>query len=319
MNLKKEEWTLKHLQEHLQYAVNLEVWTIPFYMSAMFSIKDRSSDAFQLIQSVVHQEMLHAQLASNLCNAFGFSPEFPTPDYKDKVPHVNFDLDTPNPKKEFRPYSFEIGPLDEPRVNGMCLIEYPEYETGHEPDLRDEVTEYGSIGEFYDAVEYGATLLASEIRGGVNQVDLFSAFYRNLPKMTVEASGKEGLNQVALLVDTIRDQGEGRKTNENIEEPFQNTADDSDPELSHFEKFVRIREESTFPPTYPLKSPDEVTDRDRELQQILVENFAEMLRSLEELFSGKNPVEFEALMVTIGGNITNCWKHGVLPTFSNGS
>ena len=63
----------------------------------------------------------------------------------------------------------------------MCLIEYPEWDTGTHPAYRTTISEYGSIGAFYDALERGARQLASHIRGGVNQVDMFSAFYRDLP------------------------------------------------------------------------------------------------------------------------------------------
>lgn len=317
MKLERNQWNIEHLRRHLQYAVNLEVWTIPFYMSALYSIQDRSSAAFQAIQSVVNQEMLHVQMAANVCNAYGLSPGFsPAPIYKgDRIPHLDFDLDKPDPRQEFSPYSAEIGPLDQFRINAMCLIEYPKYETGQEPDYRDTVTEYGSIGEFYDAIEYGAKQLAKEIRGGARQVDLFSAFYRDLPKLTVEACGETAFSQVALLIDAIRDQGEARKSTELIAVPFQNTADDSDPELSHFDKFMRIRN-APLPCTYPLKTPGDVTDRDRALQQILVDNFTALRAALEELCAGRKPGYFEPLMVTIGGNIMNCWKNGVPPMFS---
>jgi hypothetical protein len=317
MKLAKEQWTLEHLRNHLQYTVDLEVWTIPFYMAALYSIQDRSSKAFQSIQSIVNQEMLHVQLASNLSNAYGLSPRFPAPVYSGTtIPHLNFALDPCDPRKLFHPFSAEIGALDELRINSMCLIEYPEYDTGQEPDLRDTVTEYGSIGEFYYAVEYGAKLLERDIRGGGLQVDLFSAFYRNMPKLIVEGSGAKAFYEVALLIDTIRDQGEGRKTNEKIGEAFQNTADDSDPELNHFEKFNDIRKQKPLPLTYPLKPPADVTDRDRELQQILVNNFTGLLQTLEATFAGRKPDNFESLMVTVGGNVVNCWKHGVLPRFS---
>ena len=317
MIIAKDQWDLGHLRQHLQFAVDLEMWTIPFYMSAMFSIIDRSSEAFQLIQSVVNQEMLHVQLVSNVCNAYGHRPTFPAPVYEgEKIPHLDFALDTPDPRTTYHPSSAEIGPLDELRINSMCLIEYPEYDTGHEPDLRDTVSEYGSIGEFYDAVEFGARQLAADIQGGVNQIDMFSAFYRNMPKLTVEASGKSAYAQVALLIDAIRDQGEGRKKNELIEKAFQNTADDSCPELSHFDKFEKIRDEKTFPPTYPLKETSEYTQDDKELRKILVVNFTALRASLDKLFAGQDAENFEALMVTIGGNITNCWKNGVLPKFS---
>lgn len=317
MKLERQEWNLGHLHAHLQYAVDLEVWTIPFYMSALYSILDRHSTAFEMIQTVVNQEMLHVQLAANVCNAFGLSPKFsPPPVYEGvNIPHLNFRLDKPEIRKQFHPYSAEIGPLDEPRINSMCLIEIPEVRTGDPPDYHDTVTEYGSIGEFYDAVEYGAKQLETDIRGGSRQFDLFSAFYRNMPKLTVEDSGAKAFRQVALLLDTIRDQGEGRKSKDLIAQAFRNTADDSNPKLSHFDKFIEIRR-AALPLTHPLKPPDDVTDRDRELQQILVDNFTAFRSALEALFSGRRPDRFEPLMVTIGGNITNCWKHGVPPKFS---
>ena len=35
-----------------------------------------------------------------------------------------------------------------------------------------------------------------------------------------------------------------------------------------------------------------------------------------DLFAGRNPDNFAALMVTIGGNILACWKSGVTPRFT---
>jgi hypothetical protein len=67
----RPEWDLNALWSHLQGVTDLELWTIPFYLTAMYSIKDPSQDAYQLIQSIVYQEMLHAQLACNIANAYG--------------------------------------------------------------------------------------------------------------------------------------------------------------------------------------------------------------------------------------------------------
>ena len=115
MKLRDDEWNLGHLRSHLQAAASLEAWTIPYYMAAMFSIVDRSSDAYQLIQSVVNQEMLHLQLVSNVANAYGFSPVFGPDTFPYEgtaIPHLDFDLDPDNPTKTFTPYSAEIGPLE---------------------------------------------------------------------------------------------------------------------------------------------------------------------------------------------------------------
>lgn len=316
MRLQKEQWTIDHLRDHLQAAVDLEFWTIPFYMSALYSITDRSSDAFEMIQSVLNQEMLHVQLASNIANAYGLSPTFQAPVYEGTtIPHLDFSLDTPNPTETYCPYSAEIGPLDEARLNAMCLIEYPEWETGGEPSLNDTVSEYGSIGEFYEAVTYGAGLLVDDLHGGVNQVNFFSAFYNRMPTQVVAGDGAAGLKDAVLLVNCICGQGEGgSEKRDHVPLAFENTADDSNPGLSHFQKFTAILESAAKPLTYPLKANP--TPADLKYQDILVEEFTTFRAILEDLFSGKAPSNFGSQMVLVGAAIQNCWKNGVLPRFS---
>ena len=318
MKLQQDHWHVGHLRDHLQLAAELEAWTIPYYMAPMFSIVSRSTSAYQLIQSVVHQEMLHLQLVANVANAYGFSPVINAKMFSydsETIPHLDFDLNPNNPTKIYTPHSIEIGPLDDLRINAMCLIEYPEWMTGGKPQYRDTVSEYGSIGEFYDALEYGARQLASHIVGGVRQVDMFSAFYRGLPKVTVESSGAEGLAEVQLLLDVIRDHGEAAKAPTAIHPRHQNTANDSQSDWSHFDKFRKIRS-LPLPETYPVKRYAEYTTDDHKRLQILVENFARFTRALNELFAGRNPVDFAPLMATIGGNILACWKSGVTPKFT---
>lgn len=315
MRLATEDWTIRHLRAHLQYAVDLELWTIPFYMSALFSIVDRSSAAYQLVQSVVHQEMLHLQLASNIANAYGLPPTFDAPRYVDQaIPHLDFSIDDPDPRAEFTPFSAEIGPLDSERVNAMCLVEFPEWGQSP-PDLRDDVTEYGSIGAFYDAVEYGARLLQSDLRGGVRQVDYFSAFYRDLPAVTVSDSGPAGFRQVALLLSVIRSQGEGDKGRGELPPPFRNTADDGAASQDHYEKFLTIRA-ARLPATYPVKPAGAWSDHDRDLEADLVASFDELRAAMAAMFGGGGTGPFLAVMVKVGAAIQTCWKRGVVPRFS---
>ena len=311
-------WTIQDLHTHLQYAVDLEFWTIPFYMSAMYSVIDRNSDAFQLIQSVVNQEMLHLQSAANIANAYGLSPTFNAPQYVgDNIPHLNFAIDKPDPRKEYSPYTAEIGPLDFPHINAMCLIEFPDWESSDQPDLQPDVTQYGSIGEMYKALRYGAQLFQDSIRGGVRQVDFFSAFYRNMPAMTVTESGKNGFNQVGLLIDLITDQGEGiSKSNQTIEKAFQNTADDRHQELDHFDKFMLIKNATLQSLTYPVKPESAYTAEDKEILATLLEHFGELRACLTALFAGENPENFIIKMVSVGADIQNCWKNGITPRFS---
>ncbi len=308
-------WNIRHLREHLQYAVDLEFWTIPFYMSAMYSIVDRSSQAFQFIQSVVNQEMLHVQLAANVANAYGLSPKFAAPVYDGSVPHLNFKLDHPNPTKLFSPYSALIGPLDRERINAMCLVEYPDWKGWERPFLSQNISEYPNIGTFYQAVGYGAQQLIDELHGGINQIDIFRAYYRNMPQMIVSDSGRAGFNQADLLLTAITEQGEGiSRARKEIATAFQNTATDATPQLSHFEKFQAIRE-APLPATYPVKSPASYSREDKRLLVIQRKHFRALRGTLEALFAGKNPPDFMQYMVTVGADIQNCWMHGVTPRF----
>lgn len=313
--MKVDKWTLTHLQQHLQYAIDLEFWTIPFYMSALYSIVDRSSDAFQYVQSAVNQEMLHVQCASNIANAYGLSPTFAAPVYEGlNVPHLNFKLNDPDPVKRFSPYSAEIGPLDQERINAMCLIEYPDWKDDDPTDLHDTVTEYANIGDFYNAVTYGAAQLTEHLHGGVKQIDLFSAYYRNLPSMIVTDSGDVGFRQIDLLIQTITEQGEGiSRAREDIVYSFQNTATDNAPQLSHFEKFIKVRRQ--LPETFSVKAECDYSPEDQELLKILLSNFPRLRHALAKVFSGENPGDFLPLMFTVGADIQNCWKHGVTPRF----
>lgn len=320
-DLKIRKWDIQHLQLHLQAAVDLEFWTIPFYLSAMYSLKDPSSEIYQLIQSVAYQEMLHVELASNLANAYGLSPTFNAPQYQGQtVPHLDFDLDTPNPTETYHPYSAEIGPLDLARVNTMCLVEYPEWKTGHRVDIRETVSEYGSIGEFYDAVEVGAAELVGDLVGGRRQVNQFQNFYRNFDQQTVIGDGATGLAQAANIITAIRSQGEGgNERPRDIPEAYRNTADDVAPAWQHYKKFITIRHallEGKQPETYCGVADPAPGSPGFVAQQILIANFTEFRLALEALFRGDTPPNFGAIMATLGGNILNCWKNGAIPKFS---
>jgi hypothetical protein len=181
----------------------------------------------------------------------------------------------------------------------------------------DAVGEYGSIGAFYRALRFGAKQLSNYVHGGVKQVDFFSAFYRNMPEMTITQSKDAGFNQVDLLINLITEQGEGEsKKDQTIPKTYQNTADDIEPEEDHFEKFNQIRDSKSFPETFPIKKEWEYTEEDEELLHILIEQFTELREALQRLFNGENPDNFFPIMASVGAAIRNCWEHGVVPRYS---
>lgn len=311
-------WTPKALRRHLQSAVDLEFWTIPFYMSAMYSVTDPTTEAYQLVRSVVYQEMLHVELACNVANAFDVSVSFRAPRYERcRIPHLEFDLDQPDPTHVYNPWNSTIGPLDVERINAMCLIEYPEWPDPDQPAPRPEQEQYGSIGEFYAAVKYGATRLADEIKGNVRQVDLFQRYYARSGPQTVTEDGQAGLPQVLGLLEAITEQGEGQSDRySEIPERWRNTADDPEAVVDHFDKFVAIRESGRLPVTYEGEASPGGDSPGGVAQKTLVRNFKAFRRTLESLFGGDEAPDFAAQMATLGGNILACWQRGAIPRFS---
>lgn len=326
MSHSDNHWNIEHLRQHLQFAIQLEYWTVPFYMSAMYSIKDPTSTAYKLVQSVVYQEMLHMQLACNVANAFGAAIDlehaFIVPEYQGtQVPHLKFTRgargrDPFDPGQTYEPYSAEIGPLDEARINAMCLIEYPEDDIDEPPRLNQDVTEYSSIGEFYRAVLFGITQHVPAIRANHNQVEIFRNFYGRFPSQAVTSTGVAGLEQVVDLIGAITDQGEGVRRTDTVPPRYRNTADGFNESMDHFGKFNLIKNLTARPECYSgLAEPPAGSDGAR-AQAILVENFQRFRRDLVALFNGDKPAEFGPNMATLGGNILDCWRNAAIPRFS---
>lgn len=77
--------TRDQLQQYLQYAIELELSTLPPYLSALYSMNPNSGhneEIIALIRSIVHQEMTHLALACNLLRSIGGKPRIA---YKDVV------------------------------------------------------------------------------------------------------------------------------------------------------------------------------------------------------------------------------------------
>lgn len=321
------QWTLDALQEHLQFAVDLELWTIPYYLTALFSVKDPASEAVQLIRTIANQEMLHMQLAANVANAYGCEVSLLPPVYGEGIPHIDFTLDHPDPTERFSPWSSDLGPLDVTRLNTMCLIEYPDWQG--KTNLDPDATEYGSIGDFYHSVAIGAEELSRHIVGGRNQLDVFSQFYPGFSTPTVIRDGEHGWPQVQQIINAIVTQGEGRLSPDMephklaklppwlrilstfIPPALQNQADDLRPQADHFEKFFYLKG-TRLPETWTAGEP---TPEGEAARKRLRRNFAELLRILQSEMRGEGG-EFSPVMFQIGGDIVSCWKHGAVPSFS---
>jgi len=207
------------LKQHLQALVQVEFLTIPLYLTAVYSFTDAALayspdgkstplyDAQQEVLSVAVQEMLHLQLASNLCNAFGVTPEIPqlavAAGQVIVVPHLE-----PTPGT---PFTTTIGNL--PAVlPTLIAIEKPA--PGDFPPPNSQVI-YKSIADLYHAT---LTLLNRYLLAYANldnaddphfqpshlQVNYatFKSTYPGIP--TIDAR-----SDVGTVANAVTDQGEG--------------------------------------------------------------------------------------------------------------
>jgi uncharacterized membrane protein YgcG len=149
------------LQAIAQAAVEVELFTIPLYMTSLYSIEGMhpitgrnsnlylgrlwpgakssacpsgpNEEAFNIVFSVFIQEMLHLQMAANMATVVGIAPDFTSlqdqhygwtcygPDLH-IIPHIIDLRDT----KSNADLTVNVGPLDEPRIRLFLAIEQPE-------------------------------------------------------------------------------------------------------------------------------------------------------------------------------------------------
>jgi len=143
--------TLESLREHLQWAIELEHFTMPPYLCALYSLDAvRNPEATEVVTSVLLEEMLHMTLAANLLNAVGGSPRLDSPrmlpGYPRCLPHGDCSFEVP--LLRFGPEALDV----------FLKIEQPAA-----PGGPPESDAYETIGQFYDAICKGVRALCAEL------------------------------------------------------------------------------------------------------------------------------------------------------------
>ncbi|OOZ17975.1 hypothetical protein BOW28_03760 [Solemya velum gill symbiont] len=142
---------ISSLQQHLQWAIELEHATLTPYLCALYSIKEgHNPESAEILRSIFMEEMLHMTLAANVLNAVGGTPVLDSPDFIPSYP-------------SFLPYSDHsfIVPLtgfSPETIATLMKIERPE-QAGAPPE--DE--QYETIGQFYEAIKLGLEEVAQQL------------------------------------------------------------------------------------------------------------------------------------------------------------
>jgi hypothetical protein len=282
----------KALRDHLQWALSVEISTIPPYLCALYSIVDRSTDAAALVRSVVIEEMLHAALVSNLLNAIGCKPSLAAefvPRYPGYIPHHA----AGGPFIQLQALSPTLA------ETVFMAIEQPE----PSPHAPPEGNRFHTIGQFYKAIEVGFVNCANRYPDlfadtGVQQSDTY--FGAGGGKLVVVDS----LETAGKAIREITEQGEGA-THPKPPVPGDERFSDLDHygtrldgtygpivgtpwELSHYFKFRQLaRGEVPVPATYPMQpnpSSGEFEGEVRALAELFDGCYTLVLRALERSF-----------------------------------
>ena len=299
------------LHKHLLAASNLELWTIPLYLTALASIQTdelqiwlpargamssaATTTVTRLIVSVALQEMYHLQLAGNLARLYGVAPKLDWPAYDGRIPYVEnlpagvtVKLGTANDVDTLRlmvavetPSSIDE-PVD-PSNPDIPAFGFIQYDAMGEPC-------YPSIGALYSVAEQVGGRFRDQLAAGAPQIanGLFSAWW-----------GKTGLLDrvtAAPAIDVIVDQGEGALGRQSAPLDDPNAIPDQrgyfDPffaenHFSHVERFQLALDNAGRGVTvWPTTSPPE---RPGPAQARLSVVFANLLEGLRAGWKGERP------------------------------
>lgn len=312
--------TRKSLIRHLRWAMSLELSTIPPYLTAMYSLQDATGDDYQVVKSVVIEEMLHLTLVCNLMVSVGGEPRFDAksvPEYPTYIPH----------HAAGGPY-ISLQPLSTSVVQDtFCAIEAP----SNQSTPAAEGNHFETIGQFYMAILEGFERLHAELGDALfvdtGQKQLSQKQYfgggggrvfvvRDLP------SAKRAIGEIVA-------QGEGARpwSQNDGAEPYggrfhYGTRPDGTygpilgpgAEPSHYQRFVELTD-GTAPigATWPMQTnikPDQIADKSlRRLAEVFDGAYTLLLRSIEASYRGlgQQRLFFEAAVPLM---------HGVLPALA---
>lgn len=201
--------TVDDLRSMLQTAVELEWFTMPPYLCAMWSLRE-AGDVGGILRSVAMEEMLHMAICCNLLVGIGGRPRLASPEVFPEYP------DNPPGIALRRPVSLQGFSLDAVRL--FMEVEKP----AHDPIVigRAAAPPAATIGDFYQAIIDG--------------------FERIKPTLVLEgqAEGPLGLQRYGdhvAAIEALRlvvEQGEGSTTSPE--------SDDGEGELAHYYRFQQI-------------------------------------------------------------------------------
>jgi Ferritin-like len=313
-------WTIEQLHVHLMAAIELELLTIPPYLTALYSLGGKNEKAEEIIHRVVMEEMMHLALAANVLNAVGGKPELTTGGYVPRYP-------AKIPFHEPETFQVSLLPYGKQALATFLAIENPNHSGVEPPAASAEAAVprvyelaaeqgYKTIGEFYGAIEEAIQALDTKgsLFTGEAGRQIGPDIFRPDPqggKMIEVKDLKSAMEALELIVD----QGEG-----DVKDPGPGEKFDPEGQLAHFYLFKELSEgheylegdspeRPTGPPIaidsaaiLPMKPnlrAEELSGALREEAESFNATYARLLGQIQEAIDGQPKVLFSAYRTMI--------------------
>jgi hypothetical protein len=227
-----ENRDLDWIKDVLQSAVELEHATLPLYLSTMFSLEVQNYTTYNLIRSVVMEEMVHMAISCNILSALGGKPSIKN--LSPQLPGKGL------PGGAEPDLEVVLARLSIPQLKNFMRLESPTYLLPEE--FKKE--EYPSIGTIYGGLKEAITQNADEVRETVRKVlsapaDTYSnQVGDNIGFTTIQLKedhpdNTDEVDQLINGINEIIEQGEGSDTGDLWAESFED-------EESHYARFGEI-------------------------------------------------------------------------------
>lgn len=154
---------LDWLKSALQAAIELEHSTLPLYLAAMFSLEVQNYTTYNLIRSIVMEEMVHMAIACNILAALGGRPVIKS--LAPKSPGCGL------PGNAEPDLEVVLAQLSHSQVKNFMRLEMPDFLL---PEKYKQ-EEYPTIGTLYNAIKEAVLHNADEVRDLVHQVSVATA------------------------------------------------------------------------------------------------------------------------------------------------
>jgi hypothetical protein len=292
--------------------------------------------AFFSILTVGIQEMLHTELAANVCNAIKGTVDFTgaqagnpgslAPVYNaDSVPYINVPPDIAPLVK--------LGPLDK---DSIALLQWIEHYTTPSANNGPQ-DKYDTIGDFYQAVQDGLDSLWSDLYpqtgspspDDLQQKDDWQTQVKGKTveeysfSITISGASSDAKAQADQAIKAIVSQGEGATGEHIVVNPTFQMKEGNQVEIvfdkfTHWERFTIIKgliDAGVTINAWQAQSnpPDPVLLAG--LQQAMRQSLSSFLDALTERFNTKQPLNLDA-MWDLGSRMYEVWMAGGVPDFS---